>query len=667
MRRLTLFSPSTRPALPLCTPQLAVCPLTPLINRTAIMTRLVSETPGETPQRTLLCGRLRKLGPHEPGMKIFQLVTGLLVAASALTAQQYTISTYAGIPQIRGWFGDGYPATTIPLDFPLSVATDNKGTLYIDDFQSWIIRMVAPTGIMTTIAGTGTPGYAGDNDLAVNAQLLDVHSLAADGSGNVYLADTATSRIRKIDTKGGNITTFAGNGTRGWSGDGAAATSAELNLPVGIALDSAGNLYIADYGNYTVRKVSASGATITTIAGTGAFGSSGDGGPANKAALGFPYGIAVDAAGNVYFSDTANQNVRKITTDGNIHTVATGVTAQSLAIDSAGNLYYANYLDSTVRRILPNGTQVVIAGNGTSGYSGDGGPATFAQLNGPYGVAIDPSGNIYVADAGNDLVRLLTPAALTVTGVANAASNASAAATGSYVSPGEILTIYGIGLGPAQLTPNQPDANGNYGFQVGGTAVTIGPPGGPNYPAPLLYTSATQVGAIVPYEVGLGTADEVIVSYNGQPTPQAGVTVAPAAPGIFTSNSSGTGQAAAVNQNGTLNSTSAPAPLGSIISLYLTGEGRTSPQGVDGQGNTAANLPTPLLGVTVSIGGQDSVVTYAGGQPGSVAGLMQLNVEIPASLAQTLNFSVGPVAVPVVVDVGGFFSQTGVTIAVSQN
>ena len=610
----------------------------------------------------LLGERLRKLDRTKPGMKSFQLVTGLLVAASALTAQQYTISTYAGIPFDRGWFSDGSPANTIPLDFPLSVASDGKGSLYINDFQGWIIRKVDPTGIMTTIAGNGTPGYAGDAAAATAAQVLDVHSLAADSKGNVYLADTATSRVRLVDPTG-NINTVVGNGTRGYSGDGGAATSAELYFPVGIALDSAGNLYIADYGNYTVRKVAASGSTITTIAGTGNYGSSGDGGPANKANLAFPYAVAVDAAGNVYISDTGNQNIRKITTDGNIHTVATGVSAQSIAVDAAGNLYYPNYLDSTVREIHPDGGQVILAGTGTAGYSGDGGPATFAQLATPYGIALDPSGKIYVADTGNQIVRLLSPISQTATGLTNAASGASAAAAGAYVSPGEIITIYGVGLGPAQLTQNQP-VSGNYGFQAGGTSVKLGPPCC-QYSAAVLYSSATQVAAMVPYEVGLGTAVQATVTYNGQSTPPAALTVAAAAPGIFTSNGSGSGQAAAVNQNGTLNSLSAPALLGSVITLYATGEGLTYPNGVDGQVNTPANLPVPALPVSVSLGGQDSVVTYAGGQAGSVAGLMQLNVQIPTSLIQTLNFAAGPVAVPVILQVGGFYSQTGVTIAVS--
>ncbi len=597
-------------------------------------------------------------------MKSIQLVLGLLLAASAVTAQQYTISTYAGIPLDRGWFSDGSAANTIPLGDPLSLALDGKGNLYINDFQNWLIRKVNSSGIMTSVAGTGTPSYAGDGAAATAAQLFGVHGIAADALGNVYLCETALSRIRKIDTSG-NITTIVGNGTRGYAGDGGNAPNAEITFPVGVAVDASNNFYFTDYGTYTVRKVTApgNGSVVSTIAGTAnVFGypSTGDGGPATKATFGFPEAIAVDAAGNIYISDTANLNIRKITTDGNIHTVATGVNAIAMAVDAAGNIYYPDYVGNVVRRINPDGTQVVIAGIGTAGYGGDNGPANFAQFNTPSGIALDAAGNIYVADSGNEIVRVLKPVTTGISGIANAASNASAAAAGTYVAPGEIISIYGVGLGPAKLVSNQPNANGAIGTTLSGTSVNIG-----GYAAPVLYTSATQVGAIVPYELGIGTAVNATVTYNGQTTPAAGLTVAAAAPGVFTANGSGTGQGAIVNQGTTLNSVSSPAPLGSIVSIYVTGEGRTYPNGIDGLINYANYLPYPALPVSVSIGGVNAVVSYAGGQFNGVEGLMQVNAQVPTSLAQSYNFASGAVAVPVVVNVGGFVSQSGVTMAVS--
>ena len=204
------------------------------------------------------------------------------------------------------------------------------------------------------------------------------------------------------------ISTFAGNGTPGYSGDGGKASNASLNSPAGLVADKAGNIYISDYGNATVRKVDTSG-NITTVAGTGTWGYSGDGGPANKAALAHPVALAIDTAGNIYIADPGNLNIREITTDGNIHTVVSNLDAESIAVDAAGSIYYPNYLNSTIQKILSNGTQFTIAGNGTVGFSGDGGPATAAQLNSPYGVAVDSSGNVYVADFANMAIRQLTP------------------------------------------------------------------------------------------------------------------------------------------------------------------------------------------------------------------------------------------------------------------
>jgi uncharacterized protein (TIGR03437 family) len=180
--------------------------------------------------------------------------------------------------------------------------------------------------------------------------------------------------------------------------------------------------------------------------------------------------------------------------------------------------------------------------------------------------------------------------------------------------------------------------------------------------APMIYTSATQVAAIVPYSIPAGGTADITGTYQGHTTTTAGVPVTSAAPGVFTTNAAGSGQAAAVNQNKSINSVDSPAPLGSIISLYVTGEGQTSPAGVDGK-PAAIPLPQPLLPVSVTMSGQPATVTYQGGAPTLVAGLMQVNVRIPQNLVQT--FAAGPVQIPVVVQVGSIPSQTNVTIAVS--
>ncbi len=684
-------------------------------------------------------------------MKSFQIANGLTLIAAlagaffpiAATAQQYNISTVAGSAGSQGYYGDGcfavastpLTATTTcagsELNNPIRVAVDSKGNLYIVDSLTYIIREVS-AGIINTVAGDGTHSAAinitsaqlGDNGSALEANLSDVHGIAVDATGNIYLADTGNSRIRKVNvstattakttstgstgalsdtidvtsTSGivvgmlitgagigpgtlvtlvhGNslslnfgtaaavpagtplqlslttISTYAGNGTVGYSGDGGMATSAALARPVGVAVDSTGNLYIADYGNSTVRKVATNG-TITTIAGTGTAGFGGDGRPANKAALGSPDAIALDPAGNIYIGDPQNADIREITADGNIHTVATNVDAESLAIDAAGNIYFPDYVAQTVQKLFPNGDQLTIAGNGTAGYSGDGGPATGAQLNLPYGVALDSSGNIYVADSQNEVIRELTPVSSSI-GIVSAASG-----FGGSVAPGEIVVLYGTGIGPSTLTVNTP-VNGFFGTQVAGTTVSFD-----GNPAPMIYSSATQVAAIVPYEEAIGNTANVTLKYQGQ-TLTTTALVAGEVPGLFTANASGSGQAAALNQDGiTLNSPAHPAPVGSYISIFATGAGlMTSPGNVDGQIATgsAANLPVPVQQIKATVAGVPAVVSYAGAAPGLVAGLLQLNLQIPRVSIQR---GAPPISVPVEFFVAGLPSQTSVTIYVS--
>jgi uncharacterized protein (TIGR03437 family) len=585
----------------------------------------------------------------------FRTIFGLLLAVSAASAQQYTITTVAGIGTVQGWYGDTGPATSAQLNFPLRIAVDSKGNYYFADFLTQLIREVSG-GTINTVVGTGAFGFQGDNGPGVQAIISDVHGLAVAPNGNVYFADTHNARVRELIPAGpitaptGNVYTIAGNGTVGYTGDGGPATSAELSQPAGVAVDSSGNVYIADYGNYSVRKVDSKG-NISTFAGTGVWGYSGDGGPANKAALAAPSALAFDSAGNLYISDLGNTNIRKITPDGNIQTVVSNISAPSIAVDAAGTIYYPDYVTSTVQKILANGTRFAIAGTGEPGFSGDNGPGTSAQLNQPYGVAVDSSGNVYVADSGNMVIRLLTPVASSVS-VVNGASG-----VGSSISPGEIVTIYGTGLGPATGVSAQPGANG-FGTQLAGTTVSFGGTLGP-----MLYASATQVNAIVPYNAPVGGTADVTVSYQGNSFTASAVPVASSAPGIFTLNSTGVGAAAVVNQNGTINGPNSPAPLGSIVSFYLTGEGQTNPAGVDGKIANTKPLPYPQQGVSATVSGQPTSVTYAGAAPGLVAGVMQANVVIPGTLVMN---ATGPVAVPVTVQVGSSFSQQNVTVYVTR-
>jgi hypothetical protein len=281
--------------------------------------------------------------------------------------------------------------------------------------------------MITLIAGTGTPGFGGDGGPAASAQLRNPFDIVVDSKGDLYIADAGNSRIRKVTTNG-LISTVAGTGDPGFSGDGGPAVRAQLSNPRGIALDSSGNIYIADTGNARIRKVSSNG-EITTIAGSAGNllpgNPTGDGGPATEARIRSPYGLAVDAADNIYFSEMGAARVRKVAANGKISTVAgTGTRGFSgdgglataallnsplgLALDSAGNLYISDAVASRVRQVTPEGSISTVAGTGTRGSRGDGGPATGAQLDSPLRAAIGPSNSLYIVDPGAQRIRAVS-------------------------------------------------------------------------------------------------------------------------------------------------------------------------------------------------------------------------------------------------------------------
>ena len=320
---------------------------------------------------------------------------------------------------VAGFSGDGGPATSALMNSPQGVAVDSSGNVYVADTNNHRIRKIDGTGTITTVAGTGTPGFVGDGGNALAAQINSPHGLVIDTAGNLYFNDTNNVRIRKLDT-GGNISTVAGNGSSGFSGDNGAATSAQISSSDGLAVDAAGNLYIADSNNFRVRKVS--GGIITTVAGNGSSGFSGDNGVATNAQISFSDSLTVDGAGNLYIADTNNHRVRMIAPNGIITTIAgtgsSGYTGDGnpatlfqlsspsgVAIDSTGALYIADNGNRRIRR-LSAGTIATVAGGGP----GDSAPAPFSGLNQPYAVAKDSAGNVYVADTFNHRIRMITPA-----------------------------------------------------------------------------------------------------------------------------------------------------------------------------------------------------------------------------------------------------------------
>ena len=288
-----------------------------------------------------------------------------------ISASTGDINTVAG-DGTAGYAGDGGAATSAELQTPGGVAVDSSGNIYIADTFNYRIRKVTvSTGIITTVAGNGTSGYSGDGGAATSAELGYPSSVAVDGSGNIYIADYTNSRIRKVTVSTGVITTVAGNGTAGYSGDGSSATSAELNYPWGVALDSSGNIYIADTSNSRIRKVNVSTGVITTVAGDGTAGFSGDGGSATSAELYFPFGLATDSGNNLYIADFDNCRIRLVT--------------------------------------VASGTISTAAGDGTCGYGGDGGTAISSELNSPIGLTVSAAGNLYIADTYNNRTRSAVP------------------------------------------------------------------------------------------------------------------------------------------------------------------------------------------------------------------------------------------------------------------
>lgn len=670
------------------------------------------------------------------------------------------IQTVAGGGTIvPGGNSDGGPATAAQLVQPRNVAVDAAGTLYVSDFAAHRVYQVSPSGSLITFAGTGNAGFNGDSIPAGTAQLKAPAGLALDSSGTLYIADSGNNRVRKIyngsittaftansptgvavDSAGtlyvaaasflgtatrpiagvtspqdltfdaarnlyvtspgvirkviaatGVVATFAGSGASLiFGGDQGPAISARLNTPTGIAVDAEGNRYIADSGNNRVRRVSSTG-IISTVAGTGDAGFTGDNGPSAAAQLNRPRSVAADAQGNIFIADSANHAVRRVSPGGVITTVPAQVndpeyvavapdgtiyvadagnnrvvriSAQglqttltqilapaSLFVDSGGNLLVSGQSQviqvaasgtvttvlaglsaprgvlrlgngdlliaetgaNVVRRLSAAGSLSVAAGTGVAGFSGDGFAADGAALNAPFDLALDTSGKILVADSANNRVRSLEPAIAAVASVSEANIVNAATMLPGPIAPSEIVTIFGSGFVPGQ------------------TQVAFD-----GAPATIFYTGTNQINALAPAHLAPNAGTEITIQANGSMMIDFAAATSVAAPGIFTI-ANGSGPAAAVNQDGSVNSSTNPAPRGSVVSLYATGTGSST-------------------NIDVTIGGYPAQVLYAGTAPG-FPGLTQINAQIPAGF-------LAPGVQPVTLNVGAAASQSGVTIAI---
>jgi uncharacterized protein (TIGR03437 family) len=549
----------------------------------------------------------------------FSLLTVLV--SSACWSQQYTVSTIAGnFTEGLGFTGDGGPAGggNSQLYSPTRVLY-RSGKLYVSDSLNFRIRVISG-GNINTYVGNGTEGYSGDTLQAASAEIAVPGGICMDGQGQLYVADTANDVIRKISPSG-VINTIAGVGSAGYSGDNGVATNAQLNNPLDVAVDAAANVYIADSDNNAIRQIDVNNGYISTYIGTGATSNT----------LSHPVAVTVDSAGNLYISDAGNHRIAKyaagvVTTyagngvdgysgDGGPATAAEISNPQQLVFDAAGNLYFADSTNGRIRMVTPAGIITTIAGNGLPAYTGDGGLASVASFFVPEGVAVDPGGNVYVSDTQNNVIRELSPAypGITTGGAVNAASYAP------QLAPGSLASIFVSNLPPVAATSGLPLST-NYK----NVSLTVN---GVNAPILGVYGSANQVNFQVPYETKTGSAS-IVVTVAGLASNTVTVPVTAASPGMFLV---GTSPAVQNYPSYALNSSSNPIAAGGTIIAYLTGAGAVTPAVADGAPAPTSTLTYTTITPTATIGNASAQVMFSGLAPGFV-GLTQVDITVPPSL-----------------------------------
>jgi len=501
--------------------------------------------------------------------------------------------------------GDGCPATEAFIEYPTGVAVDTAGNIYIsEEGDSQIRKVTASTGIISLVVGGGG-GYGGDGGPASGAKIYVPEDVAVDGAGNIYISDTGNNRIRSVNLgtqavtiagiviQPGYIATVAGNGTAGYSGDGGAATSAEINSPIGVKVDSAGNIYIGDFGNYRIRKVTAAG-IISTVAGNGTAGYSGDGGAATSAELNGPAHVALDGSGNIYFADANNNRIRVVNTG-------------TLAVMIAGT-------------VIQPGDIATVAGDGTGGYSGDGGAATGAELWTPWGVAVDSAGDIYIADRSNERIRVVGTSAPAITSISPASGTS-----------GTVVTIVGSNFGATQGTST---------VTFNGAAAT-----------PTTW-AAGQI--VVPAPAGVLTGN-IIVTVNGIPSNSVWFVGAPTS-GAITGTVTITGTNFNLIQGTstvTFNGTSATPTSWSVASIVVSvPSGATTGPVIVTVGGTASNsktftvtAPPVITSLSPTSYGIGEIVTITGTTFGSSRGTSTITFNGTAATSKT--WSATSITVPV--------------------
>ncbi len=580
------------------------------------------------------------------GRTTFPRALAVLALPAICLAQPGVISTVVGSGS-GTYSGDNGSALKAGVPAPSGLAMDSSGNLYILEDRIGRVRKVTASGTITAYAGNGTTGFSGDGSAAVNAQLFPGQGIAVDGAGNLYIADLYNNRVRKVDPSG-IITTVAGTGSAnsigqgGFSGEGGPATSAMLNLPSAVAVDAAGNLYIADSSNYRIRRVDKSTGAIKTVAGNGNVPqnkqTANDGGVATQVPIQQPSSVTLDSAGNIYFSDGGR--VQKVDTSGIIRTVAgtgtlgdTGDGGLEVPPRSRASWAWPPITPGTsisprppiasAKSILPE-SSVTVAGNGTRGYTGDGCPAISAQLENPHDVVADCVGNFYVSDAGANVVRKVNAPVASTAPTISLVSNAFGGS--QTIAPNTWVQVKGVNLAPAgdtRIWAGGDFVKSQLPTQLDGVSVTVN-----GKPAFIYYISPTQVNILTPPDSISGTIAVQLTS-GGVKSNVVNNAAQPASPAFFTFDAT---HVTATHADGSLigpttlyPGLSTPAKPGETIVVYANGFGTTTVPIVSGGLTQSGTLTGSLV---VGIGGFVATVPFAG----LVApGEFQFNIVVPAS------------------------------------